>query len=150
MPQSFCQVYIHLIFSTKQRHRWLDDTIRSRVHAYLATLARDQGCPYVVVGGPDDHAHVLADLGKSVLPVDLVGRLKQESSKFVKTLGTDYVDFYWQTGYGMFSVGPTRVAAVKAYIEGQCEHHRRQSFREEFRAFLDRYDIVYDEKYVWD
>jgi len=150
MPQSFCQIYIHAIFSTKGRRRWLDDEIRSRVHAYLATIARDCGCPYVVVGGPDDHVHLLADIGKTVLPVNMIGKVKQESSKFIKTLGPGYGGFYWQNGYGMFSVGPTHVEDVKAYIERQVEHHRTQSFQDELRAFLDRYGISYDERYVWD
>ena len=150
MAHSFCKIYIHIIFSTKERQRWLDDTIRPRVHAYLATLARNAGCPFVATGGAEDHIHLLADMGKKVQPVELVGRIKQESSKFVKTLGTEYGGFYWQSGYGMFSVGPTRVEEVKAYIEGQKEHHRRQTFQDEFRAFLNRYGIEYDERYVWD
>ena len=150
MPQSFCQIYVHLIFSTKKRRRWLDDTIRPRIHTYLATLARDDGCPFVHVGGPDDHIHMLVDLGKKTDPVTLTGKVKQESSRFVKTLGTDYEPFYWQAGYGAFSVGPTRIKDVMAYIDGQKKHHKRQTFQEEFRAFLDRYGIDYDERYVWD
>jgi len=150
MPQSFCQVYVHAIFSTKKRSRWLDDAIRPRVHAYLATLARDCGCPYVTVGGPDDHVHMLADIGKKVLPVDMIAKAKRESSKFIKTLGNEHGGFYWQSGYGMFSVGPTRVEDVAAYIRGQVEHHHSQTFQEEFRAFLDRYNVPYDERYVWD
>jgi len=150
MTQSFCEIYVHAIFSTKQRQAWLDETIRSRVHAYLATLARDCGCPYVVVGGTADHVHLLANIGKQTGPVEWIGKSKQESSKFVKTLGPAYETFYWQTGYGMFSVAPGRVSAVRAYVEGQVAHHRKQTFQEEFRAFLKRYDIAYDERYVWD
>jgi len=150
MPQSFCQIYVHIIFSTKNRQRWLDDTIRSRVHAHLATLARDCGCPHVHIGGPDDHVHMLVDLGKKTGPVPLIAKVKQESSKFVKTLGPEYRGFYWQSGYGAFSVGPTRVQDVEAYIDNQVEHHRRQTFQDEFRAFLDRYGVAYDERYVWD
>ena len=104
----------------------------------------------MVVGGPDDHVHILADIGKRELPVDLVAKVKQESSKFVKTMGQEYGSFYWQNGYGMFSVGPTHVEEVKAYIEAQVEHHRKQTFQEEFRAFLERYSISYDERYLWD
>ena len=150
MAQSFSQIFLHVVFSTKGRQTWLDDAIRSRVHAYLATLARDCGCPYVHVGGTEDHVHMLADLGKGETLVSLVGKVKQESSKFVKTLGTPYGRFYWQNGYGAFSVGPTHVADVKAYIDGQIEHHRRHTFQEEFRAFLDRCGMAYDERYMWD
>lgn len=149
MAHSFCKVYIHIIFSTKERQRWLDDAIRSRVHAYIATLAREAGCPFVVVGGTDDHIHILVDMGKKVHPVEMIGKVKQESSKFVKTLGSEYQNFYWQAGYGMFSVGPTRVNDVKAYIDRQIAHHSRQTFQDEFRAFLNRYGIEYDEQYIW-
>ncbi len=150
MAHSFCKIYVHAVFSTKHRQRWLDEDIRRRVHAYLATLARDVGCPFVVVGGPDDHVHLLAEIGKKVQPVNMIGKIKQESSKFVKTLGAEYDQFYWQEGYGMFSVGPTRVEDVTAYINGQVEHHHKQTFQDEFRAFLNKYRIEYDEAYIWE
>ena len=150
MAQSFCQIYIHAIFSTRNRTRWLDHSIRDRVHAYLATLIRDAGAPYVVVGGTDDHVHIMADIGKTVQPVEIIGKVKQASSKFVKTLGKEYADFYWQGGYAMFSVGPMRVADVKRYIECQVEHHQKQSFQDEVLAFLEKYEIEYDEKYIWE
>ncbi len=150
MPQSICHIYVHAIFSTKDRQRWIDTTIRLRVHAYLATSARNCGCPYVVVGGPDDHVHLLADIGKEALPAQIIGKMKKESSKYIRTLGNDYAGFFWQNGYAMFSVGPIHVDDVKAYIEDQVEHHRKQTFQEELRAFLTRYKIAYDERYVWE
>ncbi len=150
MPQSFCQIYAHIIFSTKDHKRWLDEGIRNRVHAYLATLARDYGCPYVHVGGPDNHIHMLVDIGKKIDPISLIGKIKQDSSRFVKDLHSKYADFYWQGGYGAFSVGPTRVKDVEAYIDNQVEHHKSQTFKDEFRAFLDKYGIDYDDRYVWD
>lgn len=150
MPQSFAQLYAHLIFSTKDRRPYIDENIRDRVHAYLATVLRDLDSAYVVVGGVADHVHILCDLHKMRAPVDLVKHAKRESSKFVKTLGPQYSKFYRQRGYGMFSVSPTHVAAVEAYIRSQEEHHRSQSFQDEFREFLKRYGIDYDERYVWD
>ena len=150
MPQSFCQIYVHLIFSTKYRMRHLDDTIRNRVHGYLANTIREMGSAFTVIGGTDDHVHALFDLGKQQTPPDFPLQIKKESSKFIKELGTPYDGFAWQRGYGMFSVGPTNTEAVEAYIRNQHEHHRNMSFQEEFRAFLDRYGIDYDEQYVWD
>lgn len=150
MPQSLSRVYVHISFSTKGRLRWLDEATRPRVHAHMATVARDSGCPYVHVGGTDDHVHVLADLGRKTALMTLVGKVKQESSRFAKTLGEGYHGFYWQSGYGAFSVGPTRRGDVEAYIDRQVEHHRTQTFQEEYRAFLERYVIDYDEQYVWD
>ena len=150
MPMSLFQVYAHLTFSTRNRIRWLDDSIRERVHGYLASTARGIGTPFVVVGGPDDHMHMLFLLPKQTVPVDLVAQVKRESSKFVKTLGDEYSGFAWQRGYGMFSVGPSYVDTVESYIRRQVEHHRTVSFQDEFRALLRKYEIPFDERYVWD
>ena len=150
MPQSHLQLYAHLVFSTKDRMPMIEKTIRPRVHAYLATLARELGAPYVVVGGVADHVHLLFDLGKEHGPVTFVGTLKKESSKFVKTLDERYGQFYWQRGYGMFSVSPTHREDVVAYIRNQEEHHRIVSFQEEYIGFLERYGMEYDERYIWD
>jgi len=150
VPQSLTKLYVHLIFSTKNRQPFLDDRIRSRVHAYLATMIREMGSSYVVVGGTADHVHILFDQAKMHAPVQIVERVKRESSKFVKTLGPDYRGFYWQCGYGMFSVSPTHLAAAEKYIRSQQTHHRKKTFCEELREFLERYRIEYDERYVWD
>ena len=149
MAHSFFNVYLHIIFSTKERQRWLDDAIRARVHAYIATLARDMGCPFIVVNGPDDHIHILAEMSKTIHPIKMIAKIKQESSKFIKHLGSKYYDFYWQSGYGMFSVSPIHINKVKSYLDSQVEHHRKRTFQDEFRALLDQYGIEYDEKYLW-
>ena len=150
MPQSLTKLYAHLIFSTKNRKPFLNDEIQPRVHGYLATVIRDLESPFAVVGGVADHVHILFDMGKMHAPVKFVEQLKRESSKFVKTLGSKYKDFFWQRGYGMFSVSPTHRADVEVYIRNQEEHHRKKTFQEEFRTFLKRYGIDYDERYVWD
>ena len=150
MPQSFAKLYAHLIFSTKNRTPFLDDAIRARVHAYLATVVRDLDSPFVVVGGVADHVHILFDMGKMHAPVEFVEQVKRESSKFVKTLGPKYKEFYWQRGYGMFSVSPTLRDEAEAYVRNQEEHHRTRSYQDEFRSLLKQYGISFDEKYVWD
>lgn len=150
MPQSLTKLYAHLIFSTKNRQPFLDEAIRPRVHAYLATIIRDLDSPWVVVGGVADHVHILFDMGKMHAPVEFVEVAKRESSKFVKTLGAKYTDFYWQRGYGMFSVGPADRDPAESYVNNQEEHHRTRSFQEEFRSFLAKYGVPYDEQYVWD
>ena len=150
MPQSLTQLYAHLIFSTKNREPFLGDDIRANVHGYLAELVRDYGSPYVVVGGVADHVHILFDFGKKHTPIEFVEHVKKESSKFVKTLGERFGAFYWQRGYGMFSVSPTHREEVEEYVRNQEEHHRAKSFEEEYRGFLRRYGIEFDERYVWD
>jgi REP element-mobilizing transposase RayT len=102
------------------------------------------------VGGVADHVHVLFDMGKMRAPVEFVEQAKRESSKFIKTLGAKYKDFYWQRGYAMFSVGPAYRDEAEAYVRNQEEHHRRKTFQVEIRAFFERYSVPYDEEHVWD
>ena len=128
MAQSFFQMYGHLIFSTKDRVDYLNDKIRRDIHAYIATLFRDMGCPYVHVGGAKDHVHVLFDTGKDNLSVNIIGKVKKESSKFIKNIDKAYKDFYWQSGYGLFSVSPSNKEKVINYINIQMEHHKKMSF----------------------
>ena len=150
MPQSLTKLYTHLVFSTKNRKPLIEDEIRDRVHAYLATVIRTMGSSYVVVGGVADHVHIVFELGKSVAPVEYVEKVKRESSKFIKTLGSNYQQFYWQPGYGMFSVSPTHLESVEHYVRNQEEHHKTEGFSDELRAFLRRYGIDFDERYLWD
>ncbi len=150
MPSSLTKLYAHLIFSTKDRKPFLDDNIRARVHGHLASVVRAMHSPYVVVGGVEDHVHILFDMGKIYAPCELVKEIKVESSKFVKTLGRKYRDFFWQRGYGMFSVGPLQRLQAEAYVRRQEEHHRTKSFKAEFRSFLHEYEIQFDEQHVWD
>ncbi len=150
MPQSLTKLYAHLIFSTKNRERWLDNEIQPQVHAYLATILRDLDSPWVVVGGVDDRVHMLFDIGKKTAPMNIVEHVKRESSKFVKTLGSRYSRFYWQRGYGMFSVSPKDRDEAERYVCNQEQHHRSRSFQEEYRAILKTYGIEFDEQYVWD
>jgi putative transposase len=89
-------------------------------------------------------------MGKMHAPVEFVEQVKRESSKFVKTLGSQYGEFYWQRGYGMFSVSPADRGEAEAYVRNQEEHHRRRSYQDEFRAMLKRYDVEFDERFVWD
>ncbi len=150
MPQSLTKIYVHLIFSTKNRQPFLDEAIRPRVHAYLATILRDLDSSWVVVGGVADHVHILFDMGKMHSPVKFVEQVKRESSRFVKTLGAEYEKFYWQRGYGLFSVSPKDRDEAESYVRRQEEHHQTKTFQEEYRTFLDLYGIEYEEQYVWD
>ena len=150
MAKSFFQMYGHLIFSTKNRINYLDDTIRTRLHSYMATIFRNMACPYVHVGGAGDHIHVLFDIGKTNLPVSIVREVKKDTSKFIKNIDKKYQDFYWQNGYGLFSVSPANKEKVVNYIDIQIEHHKTMSFEDEFRAYLKKYNISYEEKYIWD
>ena len=116
----------------------------------VAWIARNAGCEAYRVGGVADHVHMAVRLSRTITIADLVETLKTTSSKWVKTQAPDLAAFAWQRGYGCFSVSPTKLGALRAYIDGQAEHHRERTFQEEFRMFLKKYKVEYDEAYVWD
>ena len=150
MSQSLSLIIVHVIFSTKQRQPFLQPDTRPNLHAYLATVARNPGCEAYRVGGVADHVHLAIRLSRNLSIADLVETLKTSSSKWVKTQSPNLAKFAWQRGYGCFSVGPSDLDALKAYIDNQETHHQKRSFQDEFRAFLDKYKVEYDEAYVWD
>ena len=150
MPQSLSQVIIHIVFSTKERRPWLDPEIRPRMHAYLATVCRDCECQAYRVGGTADHVHIAARLARTISQADLLEKIKKTSSAWVKRQGSKYEDFFWQAGYGDFSIGWSQLDDLVRYIEHQEEHHRIKTFQEEYRELLKKYQVEYDERYVWD
>ena len=150
MPQSLSQVIVHLIFSTKNREPWLDAEVRPRMHAYLATVCRDLGAEAFRVGGVADHVHLVVTLPRTLGQSGLVEEIKKLSSKWIKGLDPKYRRFYWQRGYGAFSLGRSQLEAVVKYVSEQERHHRRVSFQEEFRRVLAKYGVEFDERYVWD
>lgn len=150
MPQSLSHILLHLVFSTKDRRPFIGKTIQPNLHAYLATVVRDMGCECPRVGGVEDHVHLAVRLSRTQATADLVEKIKVASSKWMKAQSPDYLAFSWQRGYGAFSVGPRDERALLEYIDGQAKHHERISFQEEYRRFLLKYGISFDERYVWD
>ena len=151
MSQSLAQIYLHVVFSTKQRATYLQDrSVRDQLHAYVGGTCRNLDSPALIVGGVADHIHVLCRLAKTLSVADLVRELKRESSKWVKEQSAKLTSFFWQNGYGAFSISPGHVNGLIEYIQKQEEHHRKESFQDEFRRLLRKYGIEYDEKYVWD
>jgi REP element-mobilizing transposase RayT len=150
MPQSLARLYVHLVFSTKHREPLLTDRIRDPLQAYMATVLRNVGCRPVLINSVEDHVHILFELARTVAISQAVEEVKTTSSKWIKTQGVELAGFAWQAGYGAFSVSESNVLAVRDYIANQREHHRAQSFHDEYRAFLERHGLAYDERYVWD
>jgi len=150
MPQSLARLYVHLIFSTKKRERFLTNRVRVPLHAYMATVLQNIDCPAELINSTDDHIHLLFELARTVSVSQAVEDVKKFSSKWLKSQGEEFAEFAWQTGYGAFSVSESNVSAVREYIANQQEHHRQKSFQEEYRSFLERHKVAYDERYVWD
>ena len=150
MPQSLSKVILHIIFSTKNRQPFLDSDVRPRMHVYLATICRDLGAELVHVGGIADHVHIVTTLPRTLSQAQLVEQIKKTSSKWIKELDARYRTFFWQRGYGAFSVSPSQLEAVLQYVEAQQTHHRTRTFQEEYRDLLRRHGVDFDERYVWD
>ena len=150
MSQSLDQVFVHLIFSTRDRQPWLDDELRSPLYKYLATVVRKLGCACPRVGGMADHVHLAIQLSRTMTIAELVKEIKISSSKWIKSQSPELTEFSWQKGYGVFSVGPADLDALLQYIDQQEEHHKVRLFQDEYRAFLKKYGVVFDERYVWD
>lgn len=150
MPQSLALVLVHVIFSTKDRVPFLRREIRSELHAYLATVARNLGCECFLVGGVEDHVHLAIGLSRTLTAAKLVERLKTASSHWIKAKSPDLRHFSWQSGYAMFSVSPQALTDLKAYIADQDAHHHKSSFEDELRRLLTRYEVTFDERYFWD
>ena len=151
MPQSLAQILVHTIFSTKNRYPFLSDrSLRDQTHRYIGGILNRLNCQSIIVGGVEDHVHCLCSLSRISQPAELVKEVKRNSSLWLKTQSPDLRDFTWQSGYGMFSIGSSQITTVRNYIARQEEHHRRVSFQAEFREFLRRYKVEFDERYVWD
>ncbi|MFZ4610521.1 MAG: IS200/IS605 family transposase [Gemmataceae bacterium] len=150
MPQSLARLYIHLIFSTKHREHLITDAVRNSLHAYMATVLQNLGCDPVLINSVEDHVHILFELSRTVSVSQAVEEVKKSSSKWIKTQGNEFINFAWQAGYGAFTVSESNTSSVRQYIANQQEHHRKKTFQEEYRLFLERHGLVFDERYVWD
>ena len=150
MPQSLARLHVHLVVSTKNRERFITDDVQSPLHAYMAKVLQNLGCTPVLINSMDDHVHLLFDLARTVAISKAVEDVKKSSSKWIKTQRADLSTFAWQTGYGAFAVSESNVESVRQYIANQHEHHRKKTFQDEYLLFLERHNIAYDERFVWD
>ena len=151
MSQSLAKNLIHLVFSTKDRQPIIGDDVRSNLHAYAGGILRDLNSPSLLMNSVQDHIHVLFNLHKTKALADVIMEFKRATSIWMKEQDPQkYGAFYWQAGYGAFSVSQSAVETVRQYIANQAQHHSRQTFQDEFRELLRRHEIEFDERYVWD
>ena len=150
MSQSISHILLHVIFSTKKREPLILPEIIEELHSYISAIARENDSQVYEIGGIEDHVHLLISLPRTLSVSKLVEEIKRGSSKWMKTKGSRYINFAWQRGYGVFSIGQSGYENLRQYIQKQKEHHQKFTFQEEYRNFLKKYCIAYDEKYVWD
>ena len=150
MPQSLSAVYIHVVFSTKERRPFLrDETIRAALHSYLGGISKQLECPPIIVGGVDDHVHLLARFGRKITQAEWVKELKRVSNLWLKD-ECQIRDFKWQSGYADFSVSHSNVEHVRKYIANQSEHHQKMNFQDELGSPLTWHQLEWDERYIWE
>jgi REP element-mobilizing transposase RayT len=151
MSQSLANVLLHIVFSTKNRAPFLKSKdIREQLNAYMVGTLQNIECPSLITRTLEDHLHCLCQLSRRISIAQLIEEMKTESSIWLKKQSPSLRDFYWQAGYGAFSVSQSNFPQVKAYIANQEEHHRKVTYQDELRALLRRHEIEFDERYVWD
>ena len=148
MSQSFARLYVHVIFSTKNRERVLHESVRPDLYAYMGGILNTLGCTPLTIGGIEDHVHILLILNRNTALADVMETLKRRTSKWLRQRAPFYLNFAWQEGYGAFTVSESMTDNVRQYILNQEQHHHKKTFAEEFKAFLDAYHIDYDPRYL--
>jgi REP element-mobilizing transposase RayT len=150
MAQTLFSAYFHIVFSTKDRVDLIPAALEQELYAYIGGVLRGFECVLLAAGGTSNHVHLLVSVGKNRLVPEIIGAVKRDSSKWIKTKGSEMIaKFAWQDGYSAFTVGHTQIGAIKKYVAGQKEHHAKQLFEEEMRGFYRRYEMNFDEDYVW-
>lgn len=150
MPQSLCKNYIHLVFSTKERKDLIPVDLLDIFFHYIGGIINNIGCKAIIVGGIENHVHILFELARTMALSNVVNKIKSNSSKWIRS-EMQVFDFDWQDGYAAFSVAQSNVEAVRKYIDNQRAHHQtEEDYQTEFRRYCQIYKINYDERYVWD
>jgi REP element-mobilizing transposase RayT len=150
MANTFTSLHYHIIFSTKNREPWIGPDIEQRVWSYLGGIARENGLKALVVGGIENHVHLSLGVPASMSVSKALQLIKGASSGWIKETFSGMSGFTWQDGYAAFTVSKSQIPDVETYIRNQRDHHRVKSFEEEYRAFLHKHEISYDEKYLFD
>lgn len=150
MPHSLFKLLVHIVFSTKNRADFIVPEVEESLFRYIHGIVENNDSKLIIGNGTANHIHLLISVGKKTNIPDLIGDIKRGSSIWIKKQNKNFSDFYWQAGYGAFSIGQSQIVTVVNYIKKQKEHHKKQDFKDEFRTLLKKYEIEYDERYVWD
>ncbi|MFZ4621932.1 MAG: IS200/IS605 family transposase [Bacteroidota bacterium] len=150
MPGTYSQMYIHIVFAVKGRQRLIHPSWEENLYRYITGIVTNKGQKLLAINGMPDHIHMLIGMKPSCCLSDLVREIKKSSNEFIKENGFTDLHFNWQEGFGAFTCGYSQLDTVIAYIRRQKEHHRVKPYDEEFREFLETYQIEYQEKYLFD
>ena len=149
MAQTLVSLLVHIVFSTKNRANLITPEIEPELFPYMTGILKNHESPCLAINGTANHVHLLISQSKNTALSDLIGELKRDSSKWIKTKGAAFRNFHWQDGYGGFSIGQSNMVALKRYITRQKQRHKAASFEAEFLGLLEKYEVEYDERYLW-
>lgn len=150
MANTYTSLHYHIVFSTKLREPWMTAEIEERIWAFLGGIARENRMKPLQIGGVDDHIHMLLGDPATMAPAKAAQLIKGGASAWIHTEFPALRSFAWQDGYGAFTVSKSHLQDVIAYIQNQRQRHRGKTFKEEFLSLLERHEIDYDERYLWD
>ncbi len=149
MTQSFSQNFQHIIFSTKDRNKWIDESWEDDLYSYIGGILNRIGCRMLNAGGTTDHIHLLSIIDKNLTIPDVIRTIKSSSTTWIRKSIKNKMAFSWQTGYASFSVSKSHVPRVDKYIKNQRKHYNKMGYKDELRKFLDKYGLEYDERFLW-
>jgi putative transposase len=150
MPETYSQIYIQYVFAVKGKQNLLRKPWRENVFKYISGIIKEKGQKPIIVNGVEDHVHIFVGIKPTMNISDLVRDIKNNSSKFINKQKYLTVKFEWQEGYGVFSYSHSHIDSVYKYIANQEEHHKKKSFKEEYLGFLEKFQVEYNEKYLFD
>jgi REP element-mobilizing transposase RayT len=149
MANTYTSLLFHVVFSTKNRERWIGQHLEDRVWHYLGGTARTHDMVAYQIGGIEDHVHIVLGIQSSLSVSKAVQLLKGASSKWLKETFPELRAFAWQDGYGAFTVSRSQLEPTIQYVLRQREHHRTRTFQDEYRAMLSLHEVEFDERYLW-
>jgi REP element-mobilizing transposase RayT len=149
MANTYINILVHAVFTTKNREPWLPSSLRERLYPYICGIARENRLKVLCIGGTDNHIHILLSLNSTTSIAKTIQLIKGGSSKWIHETFPEQKLFSWQEGYGAFSIGISNVDETRQYIENQEKHHSKESFCDEYLKFLRKNNIDFDEKYLW-
>jgi len=150
MPNTFYQTYIQVVFAVKYREALITKECKAEIFGIIGNLINKTGCKTLIVNGVEDHVHCLLTLKPTISISDLMKAIKGKSSRYINENKLTKHKFEWQEGYGVFSYSKSQIDAVYKYIVNQEQHHKKQNFHDEYLNFLNKFNIDYDEKFIFE
>ena len=150
MASTFSQIYIQIVFAVKGRENLIAKHWKDELHKYISGIITNKGQKSIIVNGVEDHVHIFVGLRPAMAISDLVRDIKNNSSNFINERKFIKGKFSWQEGYGAFSYAHSQIEQVYNYILNQEKHHHKQTFKEEYLEFLQKFEIEYNEKYIFE